>query len=302
MKKKLLFLLALVLLFVLFIGGRFIYLSQTSKEGRLQVISSPTANVIINNEAVGRTPYEASLEQGEYVIKLVPDEQEASASASWQGKVNVYQNTRTFVSREIGTNEVASSGVILTVQKMSEKGKKGTGQIEVTTKPDGSIVFLDDEEQGIAPLILSDVEEGDHELSVFSPGFFRRSQKINVQDGYKITAEYKLAVDPTHKKVVKEEKEATDEAQLDEDGNPIEEDEEESEATGTGLIIEILQTGTGWLRVRTEPTLTASEAAKVDPGDQYEVLEEDTGWYKIEFAKGEEGWISSQYTREVEEE
>lgn len=260
----------------------------------MQIISSPTANVIIANEAVGRTPYEASLPEGEYIVKLVPDEQEASASASWQGKIDIFNNTRTFVSREIGSTEVASSGVVLTVQKMAEKPQeKGTGQVEITTKPDGSIVFLDDEEQGIAPLILSDVREGDHELSVFSPGFFRRSQKINVQEGFKIIANYTLAIDPTHKKVVKEEKdeEASDEAQLD-----------HTITDPNARIIEILKTGTGWLRVRSEPNLTASEAARVDPGDQFAVLDEQTGWYKIEYNKNEEGWISSQYTREVEEE
>lgn len=298
MKKKLLFLLALVLLFILFVVGRYIYVSRTSKEGRLQIISSPTANVIIDNEAVGRTPYESSLAEGEYVIKLVPDQQGASESASWKGKVSIMNNTRTFVSREIGSTDIASSGVILTVQKMDEKpDKKGIGEVEIHTEPDGGIVFLDDEEQGIAPLILSDVQEGDHELSVFSPGFFRRSQKINVKAGFKVIADYKLAVDPTHKKVVKQEKdpEATDEASLEKDSS-------EKKAITSGKVIEILKTGTGWLRVRAEASLTASESAKVDPGDQFNVLEEDGSWIKIEYAKGEEGWISSQYTREVKEE
>lgn len=298
MKKKILFLISLVLLFIAFVAVRSFLALRSGKEGRIQIISSPASNVIINNEAVGRTPYEASLPVGEYSIRLQPDEQEASGSATWEGSVSVIENTRTFVSREIGATDIASSGVVLTVEKMQEKPtKKGTGEVQVITEPDGSIVFLDDEEQGIAPFLLSEVPEGDHELSVFSPGFFRRSQKIKVQEGYKVIAEFKLAVDPTHKKVVKEDSddEATDEASL-------EKDSETNESSSDAKIIEILKTGTGWLRVREEPTLNASEAARVDPGDQYEVLEERNGWIKIEYSKNEEGWISDQYTREVKEE
>lgn len=297
MKKKLLFLLGLVVVFLLFVVVRFFIVSRSSKEGRLQIISSPNANVVINDKASGRTPYEASLKEGEYVIKLIPNENEASQSATWKGKVHIYHNTRTFISREIGTNEVTSSGVILTVQKSDSDSKKGTGQIEVRTEPDGGIVYLDDEEQGISPLILSDVAEGDHELSVFSPGFFRRSQKILVEEGYRVIAEYKLAIDPTHKRVVKEKKnpEASDEASLETDSSTT------SKAKTASKTIEILQTDTGWLRVRSAPTISASESAKVDPGEKFGVLEEKAGWYKIEYSTGNEGWISSEYTREVKE-
>lgn len=298
MKKKLLFLLGLIVVFILFVAVRFVYTSQRSREGRLQIISSPHANVIIDNKAVGRTPYEASMVTGEYVIKLVPNQNEASKSATWQGKIHIYHNTRTYVSREIGTNMVNSSGVILTVQKMDTASKKDTGQIEIRTEPDGSIVYLDDEEQGISPLILSDVSEGEHELSVFSPGFFRRSQKVLVEDGYKVLADYQLAIDPTHKRVVKVKKspEATDEAAL-KDAEPTQTDKPKVSLKS----IEILQTGTGWLRVRSAPTVSASESAKVNPGDTFDVLEEKAGWYKIEYEDGADGWISSQYTREVKE-
>lgn len=299
MKKKILFLISLILIFAAFVAVRSFMAFRSGKEGRIQIISSPASNVIINNEAVGRTPYESSLPIGEYNVRLQPDEQEASGSATWEGKISVTENTRTFVSREIGATDIASSGVILTVEKMTEKpAKKGTGEIQVLTEPDGSIVFLDDEEQGIAPFLLSEVPEGDHELSVFSPGFFRRSQKIKIQEGYRVIAEFKLAVDPTHKKVVKEDsdKDATDEASLDKT------DTSKKKSTSSDTkIIEILKTGTGWLRVRQEPTVNASEAAKVDPGDQYEVLEERDGWIKIEYSKNEEGWVSDQYVREVEE-
>lgn len=292
MKKKLLFLLFLFLVFGIFMGIRYVYLSQSKQEGRIQILSSPNANVIIDGKAFGKTPFESVFPKGQYSIKLVADSIDASDSASWEGTVSVEADAGTFVSREIGINDITSSGVIMTVQPIDSKSaKKNTGQIEIQTQPDGSIVYLDDEEQGIAPLIAVDVESGDHELSVFSPGFFRRSQRIKVEPGYKILAHYKLAVDPSHKKVEKKPKGeiATDEASLNTTPTP-------SIAKQDQLSISINTTDTGWLRVRQEPTLSASEAAKVKPGDRFNVLEEKSGWYKIEYSKGLTGWISTQYT------
>ena len=62
-----------------------------------------------------------------------------------------------------------------------EKSPRGnTGEIEVETEPTGAIVYLDNDDKGVAPLILTDVPSGTHELSVFLPGFSRRTQKINI--------------------------------------------------------------------------------------------------------------------------
>ncbi|OGK31443.1 hypothetical protein A3B02_01260 [Candidatus Roizmanbacteria bacterium RIFCSPLOWO2_01_FULL_42_14] len=295
MKKKLLFLAMLFALFGLGIVIRYVFLSRSAAEGRLQIISSPSASILVNGKPSGKTPYEASFAGGEYILKLITDDTDASSSGTWEGKISVYKNARTFVSREIGTNDLTSSGVILTVlpltkENRTENTKPDSGQIEVQTYPDGSIVFLDDEEQGIAPLILSNISKGDHELSVFSPGFFRRSQKIKVSSGFKVVAEYKLAIDPSHKKVEKKPDDiATDEASV------------QKKETEQKLVVSINQTDTGWLRVRAEPTLFASEAAKVKPGQTFNVLEEQSGWYKIEYENGKQGWIFAQYTSKQNE-
>lgn len=61
-----------------------------------------------------------------------------------------------------------------------------------------------------------------------------------------------------------------------------------------GTIIEIQETGTGFLNVR-ESTPFGDVVAQVTPGDKYLVLETVTGWYKIETIDGKVGWVSSQY-------
>ncbi|KXK11422.1 MAG: Bacterial SH3 domain protein [Microgenomates bacterium OLB23] len=76
------------------------------------------------------------------------------------------------------------------------------------------------------------------------------------------------------------------------------------EATTSAVItntfsVTVNNTETGWLRVRTEPTLNASEAAKITPGRTFEVKEEKEGWYRIEYEKGKLGWVSSNYVTKV---
>ena len=130
----------------------------------------------------------------------------------------------------------------------------------------------------MAPAIMENVTKGDHELSVFMPGFFRRTQKVNVDPGYRVNAAFKLAIDEsaTPTKVL-ENKQATDSAK------------------SAKTKITIKDTPTGWLRVREEPTLNASESGKVNPGETFELLDEQDGWYKINF-DGKDGWVSSTYS------
>jgi len=284
MKNKLVFLLVLLLLFVGFIVVRFFILNNQNEFGKLKIVSSPSSSVFIDNVALGKTPYENKYKVGEYILKLIP-EGSATETASWQGKIKVFRNALTYVNRELGSSDITSAGEVFTISKMEKPGKNSQyGEIYVETEPAGAIVYLNNEEKGIAPLVLADVIKGEHEISVFMPGFFRRTQKINVEGGYRINAVFKLAIDQSQEQVIKStgEKEAT------------------AGATITKSNILIKDTPTGWLRVREEPTLNASESGKVNPGEKFPLLEEQEGWYKIKMATME-GWISSVYSEKKEE-
>lgn len=65
----------------------------------------------------------------------------------------------------------------------------------------------------------------------------------------------------------------------------------------TSETVTILDTPTGFLRIRTEPTTVASEAGRLSPGDKVMLMEEKTGWYKITTDKNIIGWISTQYAK-----
>jgi len=63
--------------------------------------------------------------------------------------------------------------------------------------------------------------------------------------------------------------------------------------SGEGVLI--LETGTGWLRVRGGPGLGFDEVAKVDVGKVYNVLDDQGEWIKIQVSDGVEGWVSGTY-------
>ncbi|KXK25797.1 MAG: Bacterial SH3 domain protein [candidate division WS6 bacterium OLB20] len=65
-------------------------------------------------------------------------------------------------------------------------------------------------------------------------------------------------------------------------------------------VVEITDTETGQLNVRTEPSGFSPVLRRVTPGDRYFVLERNnTGWVKLELGDGQVGWVVRDYTRVV---
>jgi uncharacterized protein YgiM (DUF1202 family) len=63
--------------------------------------------------------------------------------------------------------------------------------------------------------------------------------------------------------------------------------------------VKIKDTPTGFLNVRSEPSTSGGDETiviKIDPGEVYKFIDaNDLGWYKIEYKRGEQGWISGRY-------
>ncbi len=288
MKKKLAFLLVLVVLFIIFLVVREVIFNKEGNTGRMKIVSSPSAGVFIDNTAVGKTPFEQKLKEGEYTIKLIP-EGVSKDTVSWQGKVRVYKESLTYINRELGSSDVSSAGEVFTVSKMEKKPSSNNfGEVYIETDPPGAIVYLDNDEKGVSPLVLEEVTRGDHEVSVFLPGFFRRTHKINVDSAYRTNSTFKLAVDQTKKDISQLRQEKEDERKA-----AIEATKSATLGEASTQIV-IQNTPTGFLRVREEPNTEATEVTRVEPGEKYALLEEGDGWYKIK-VDDSEGWVSSDY-------
>ena len=63
------------------------------------------------------------------------------------------------------------------------------------TEPQGAIVTLDGDEKGVAPALMENVIEETMSYLFLCRDFFRRTQKINVDAGFRVNAAFKLAID-----------------------------------------------------------------------------------------------------------
>lgn len=241
------------------------------KEASIFVETTPTSLVYINGREVGRTPYRSSVSPGEVIVKLVPEARDV-ALAPFETKVNLLSGIETVIRREFGGTEDVSSGEIISFEKVG--GKEAS--LAVVSVPDSAQVKIDGAIRGFAP-VKPPITPGEHQITVSAPNYAEGVISIRTLVGYKLTVVVKLAASGETK-------------------------EEEVLQEQLQTLVEILPTDTGFLRVREKPGPAGAEVAQVKPGQRFLFLEEDaqTGWYKIEYEKGKEGWVSNTYSKKVE--
>jgi len=227
-----------------------------SNNAGLQVFSQPKAEVFLDDQKVGETPYLAkNLKAASHKLKVESD------GGQWQTELILTSGTLAVVNRVLSQENFAQQGEILTIEK-------GQGLI-ISSNPLGAKVKVNDQEKGQSPLFLKETTTGSYRVSLARDGFLTRSVAVQVHQGFVTTLQVDLALAPP-----KEEKEQS--------------------LLLTKKVV-VTATITGWARVRTEPNLTAEELTKVNDGESFTLIEESTGWYKIILTDGRTGWISSQY-------
>lgn len=296
-----------VVILVIVLGGLIVknkFFSRTGA-GALQVNATPKATVYIDGELKGVTPFFSDkIEAGEHTIKIVP-ETTIDNLISWEGKVNLAPGIITAINRNLGATEAESSGEILSLERISSRN---TASLTVVSIPDQAIVKINGVPEGFAPVLKENLTPSDYQVVVSSPGYEERSITAQTVAGYKLTVSVKLA------QKIEGIAEATPSGELEEE---VAEEAEESPSPSPSPspkgspkpsptppekpYVKIKETGTGWLRVRTEPSTESEELAKVDVGEMFPYLnEEKFGWYKIEYETGKEGWVSGTYSELVE--
>lgn len=263
-----------IILIVISIGGFFIYSKISPAKAGILIQTTPQALVYVDGEQLGTTPYEAVRAAGEITVRLVPVVTDVSL-APWGTKLNLIEGVQTVIKRDFGATEISSSGEVLSFEKVSGNRPVAT----IVSSPDASQITFDGELKGYTPFPLDSVTPGQHSLVISYPGYSERKINIKTEAGYKLTVVAMLAQLP---------KEASS--------------SEEEETNKQSLVkVKILTTPTGFLRVRSAPTSSATEEAQVSPKEEFTLLEEQAGWYKIEYNKDKTGWISSQYSEKVEQ-
>src|SRR5579872_6706656 len=162
-KVVLVFIISFILALGLFLGIQY-YLNIRSEKGALQVTSSPTSKVYLNDQYLGQTPLckcqvSDMVAPGDYTIRLVPTN---SSLEEFQEKITISQGVLTVVDRKFG-NDGQSEGSIISLTPLDDKTKS---QLLVVSFPQGATVLLDDQNIGTTPLLSDNPTESDHDLKV----------------------------------------------------------------------------------------------------------------------------------------
>lgn len=273
MKKIFIFLIPLVSASIVVLGFMF-FISKNSGKGAIQVTSTPRSDVFLNGKLIGQTPLckcegKDMISTGEYTVRLVPHD---SNFSPFEEKIQIVRSILTVVDRTFGKG-AESEGSIITLSPLSDSQKL---QLLVISFPDSASVVIDSNSVGNTPLLLSNLTESDHEVKILKNGYKDKIIKIRTVKGYKLSLTSFLGVSdvlsPTPSAPV-------------------------ASPSATISKIEILQTPTGFLRVRESNSLGSAEIGQVYPGNSYELIGEEDGWYKIKLPDGKEGWVSNQYAQ-----
>ena len=276
--RKVLFVIVCFLIAILIFSLVVYLLGQRPEKGALQVTSSPKAQVLINGKLFGETPLclcvaKDMLGTGEYTVRLVPKE---GNFEPFQRKITISPKVLTVVDRTFSQTALSQASII-TLSKIEDSKD---AQISVISFPADSSVYLDSELVGQSPVLLKNITESDHEVKVVRQGYKDKIVRIRTVLGYKLEAVVYLGIDSQV---------ATSSATLISSPSA-------TPSRGKGTVT-ILDTPTGFLRVRKDPSVNAAEVGRVNPDEVFDLLDEQTGWYKIKLKAGVEGWISAQYAK-----
>lgn len=249
-------------------------LNMNLGKGALQVTSEPTSKVYLDGKLIGQTPLcrcelPDMLEVRDYTVRIVPTE---GNFTPFEQKIPIHSKVLTVVDVSFAEG-AESSGSVISLDKLSNKKEIA---LSVVSLPPQSKLFLDSGEIGLTPVKTSSVTESDHEIKLAKNGYKDKLIRIRTVKGYQLNAFVFLGVNPIQ---------ATSSA------TPT-----PSSAPSITKVL-ILDTPTGFLRVRKDASLGADQIGQVLPGEKYDLLDEQNGWFKIKLKDATVGWVSSQYSQ-----
>lgn len=271
MKKVIVIIAPIFIAIFVFVLFQFVA-NNLSGKGALQVTSSPSSSVYVDNKYLGVTPLckckeGEMLPEGEHTIRMVPKDPSLSP---FEANITITKKALTVVDRTFGKAGL-SQGSIITLTPNYTK----SAQLTVLSDTSGANVSLDSNSVGNTPLYIKSTTESDHELKITKPGYLEEILRVHTVEGYTLTAKVYLSVDPTAL-------------------SPTPTKTSTPTPVSTRKVV-ISQTPTGFLRVHQSSSLDSPEVAEIHPGETYTLLSQTPGWYQIQVNATIIGWISSDY-------
>lgn len=279
--KKILFLIIPALLIALVIFLSLQYMNNLrSQKGALQVTSTPESKVYLNNKYIGSTPLSKTdpvdmIQAGNYTIRLVPT---GANLSEYQEKITISKGILTVVDRKFRRGAL-SEGYVISLAPLSNKN---ITELEIISFPTDAKIELDSNEIGKTPLLYKKPTESDHLLKINKNGYKEKTARIRTPKGYRLTVVAYLGVIAGADDEVLPTKAAPSSI---------------PSPTQSAIKVLILDTPTGFLRVRETYNLSGAIITTVSPGDTFPLIGEHDEWFEIRLTDGKTGWVSSQYAK-----
>jgi len=275
---------------IFLIGFLSFKLSQPEKSGIQVITGDKTATVFLNDHYLDRTPLiEKNLKPGTYTLKIEPEDE---SLASYETEITLYPDTLAVVTWHPEKTVDASGGVIYEMKKINSQ----KAVVNFVSIPDKAIIKIDDRPTDFTPLLLEDLEAGEHKYEISLPAYETQQNSLNVKNGYRVDAIIKLAKvsgndSPTQASDSAQPK--TNEASSSAQNASPSAHLKQVTILKTGLM----QNGVEVLRIRQNPTQSSTQVGLAKVGQKYPYLDEKNGWYQIKFGENLEkvGWISAHY-------
>lgn len=255
------------------------YLKPVSN-AEISITATPTANVFIDGAAVGKTPFQISRPAGDIVLKLKP-EASPSAVMSYETKIGLQAGLKTEVNWELGSSDDLSGGEVVTYEKISGNDS----DISLVSTPDYAQVTVDGNIRGFSPVLNYVVAPDEHKITVSKIGYVNSNLIVTTHQGYKTVVVVKLIAN----------------------GEPQPKADQPLAGTPTpvakNIFVQILDTPSGFLRVRANGSTTAAEIGRVKPGDQLPFVSQNTAgdWYQVIYNGKNTGWVFSQFAKKLDQ-
>jgi hypothetical protein len=272
LRKLILFLTPFLILFIIFLLI-VLFINRDNGKGALQVAANQPSQVFLDDKYIGKTPLclcelAQLLKTKDYDVKLVPGN---STFGPTEQKLNIYDGVLTFFDVNFDKNKSAQSQSIITLEPIDQDKES---QILVVSFPDKAQVFLDGNLGGSTPLLLKKITASDHEIKVVKDGYGAKDLRIKTVLGKRLSATIYLGIK-----------------------NEVPSNVASPSAIPAASKVLILSTPTGYLRVRSQPSTTASQVGTVSPGNVLNLVSQADGWYEIELPNGSQGWVSSDFAK-----
>lgn len=266
----------------LFLFVKVISSFRSNGKGALQITSSIKSTVFLDGKKIGITPLckceDQTIKAGEYDIRLEPSD---TTYAAYSVRVRVNRGVLTAVDRTFLPGSLASAYTLTLEESQKEKP-----QLLITSIPEGAMVTIDSAPTSATPYLTDTLSASEHEIEIQKQGFAKKTIRIRAVANHKLIVTAFLGTQEDVKPTAELTKTPTITTTI-----------IPTPSVAAKGAVTILPTPNGFLRVRNGAGTSFDEVGRVNTGQTFDILDEQSGWIQIKLTDGTTGWVSSAYAK-----